>query len=35
MLTILILAGVYLGIRAVLSRAMRSLPHSNDDMIFY
>jgi hypothetical protein len=37
MLTVLILALVYAGVRALLAaaRSLRALPHSNDDMIFY
>lgn len=34
MLSLLILAAAYLGIRA-LTGALRNLPRSNDDMIFY
>lgn len=35
MLSVLILVLVYGGVRALVSRAMRHLPRSNDDMIFY
>lgn len=35
MLTILILALVYGGVRALVWRATRHLPRSNDDMIFF
>jgi hypothetical protein len=35
MLTLLILVLVYGGARALVSRALRSLPRSNDDMIFF
>jgi hypothetical protein len=35
MLTVLILALVYAGGRALVSRAWRDVPHSNDDMVFY
>jgi hypothetical protein len=37
MLTVLILAIAYVGVRALVSAAqsLRQLPRSNDDMIFY
>lgn len=37
MLSVLILALVYAGVRTlfVASRALRDLPRSNDDMVFY
>jgi len=35
MLTVLMLALAYLGVRTLVSRALRHLPRSNDDMIFY
>ena len=35
MLTVLILALAYAGVRALVARVWRDLPHSNDDMIFY
>ena len=37
MLTLLILALAYAGVRAVVAatRSLRDLPRSNDDMVFY
>jgi hypothetical protein len=35
MLTVLILVLVYAGSRALVARACRDLPRSNDDMIFF
>lgn len=35
MLTVLVLILAYGGVRALVKRAMRGLPRSNDDMIFY
>jgi hypothetical protein len=35
MLTVLILALVYAGGRALVARAWRDVPRSNDDMVFY
>jgi hypothetical protein len=35
MLTVLVLILVYGGVRALVKRAMRGLPRSNDDMIFF
>ena len=35
MLTVLILALAYAGVRSLIARAWRDLPRSNDDMVFY
>jgi hypothetical protein len=35
MLTVLVLILAYAGVRALVTRAMRGVPRSNDDMIFY
>lgn len=35
MLTVFVLILAYAGVRALAQRAMRGLPRSNDDMIFF